>query len=139
MSSFTDKLHLVYYPKKNIWKTGRDFLYFVGEEYGKEKILVPKGFETDLASVPWPASMFIPKAGQYNQAAVLHDYLYSRLGVLEEKTYSRAECDMIFLEAMEVIGVPKWKRLIMYRAVRLGGWLPWRSHAYKNETKKEKK
>ena len=133
MSSFTDKLHLIYYPKRNTWKTGRAFTYFVGEEYSEDKIVVPKGFETDLASVPWPASMLIPKSGKYNQAAVLHDWLYN------QQERPRAECDKIFLEAMEVVGVSLAKRRIMYRAVRWFGWIPWRNHSYKNEKRSDDK
>jgi len=133
MSSFTDKLHLIYYPKKNTWKTARAFTYFVGEEYSEDRIVVPKGFETDLASVPWPASMLIPKSGKYNPAAVLHDYICST----QERP--RAECDRIFLEAMEVVGVPLVKRRIMYRAVRMFGWISWRNHSYKNEKRNNDK
>ena len=117
MSSFTTKLVLEYLPKINRWKTRRKLVYFVGEEYSEDKIVVPRGFITDLASVPWPFSMFVPKSGKYNAPAVLHDFICS------QKIRSRAECDRIFLEAMEVVGVPLFKRRIMYRAVRMFGWI----------------
>lgn len=122
MSSFTENLTLTYIPSTNLWMTDREFSYFVGEENSQDKITVPKGFTTDLASVPWPASMFIPPDGRYNQAAVLHDYLYSI------QTRPRIGCDRIFLEAMKILGVNVIKRLIMYKAVRLWGWLPWNEH-----------
>ena len=120
----------------------RAFEYYVGEvAHTHERIRVPKGFKTDFASVPWPASMLIPKDGDYNQAAVVHDYLYSMLGKLPENeyTYSRDECDRIFLEAMGVLGVNKFKRRIMYRGVRIGGGFGWRTHAYRKEMKDNEK
>lgn len=126
MSSFTDPLQLEYLPKKNMWRTTRQFTYYVGEEGSDDKITVPKGFTTDLASVPWPAEMIIPKSGKYNQSAVLHDYGYFK----QER--SRKEVDAIFLEAMGVLGVPWAKRRIMWLAVRSWGWIPWRNHAKKN-------
>lgn len=130
MSSFTKPLILEYIPKENIWRTTREFTYFIGEEGSDNFITVPEGFRTDLASVPWPAVMFIPVNGKYNQAAVLHDYGYY------SQTRSRKEVDDIFLESMAILGVPFWKRQIMYRAVRLGGWLPWNHHK-KNVSKKD--
>lgn len=129
MSSFTESLILKYLPNNNLWRTEREFKYFVGEEDSKDCITVPKYFFTDLASVPWPASMLIPRSGQFNQGAVLHDFLYNILGEIAEpynlKKRTRAECDSIFLEAMQVLGVNWFKRSIMYRAVRLGGGIPW--------------
>lgn len=127
MSNFTTDLVLEYLPKENLWKTDRELIYYVGEEDSDDVITVPKGFITDLASVLWPASTIIPKSGKYNGAAVVHDYLYS------EHKRPRKECDIIFLEAMEVLNVPLWKRLIMYRAVRMFGWIPWRNYSYKKE------
>lgn len=34
---------------------------------------------------------------------------------------SRERTDENFLEAMEVLGVPRWQRYVMWPAVRLGG------------------
>lgn len=124
MSSFTRELNTVYIPETGRWRIDKGFIYHVGEEASEETIYVPPGFDTDFASVPWPASMFIPKSGRYNQAAVLHDYLYSKLGIVE-KEYTRAECDKIFLEAMTVLKVNRFKRKLMYRAVRIGGGIGW--------------
>ena len=76
----------------------------------------------------------------------MHDFLYSVLGILPEweafenpKRYTRAQCDKIFLEAMGVLGVNKFKRKLMYRAVRIGGGFGWRTHAYRAEMRKREK
>jgi hypothetical protein len=37
---------------------------------------VPKGFVTDLASIPRPFWSLLPPNGPYAQAAIVHDYLY---------------------------------------------------------------
>ncbi|EFQ2560931.1 DUF1353 domain-containing protein, partial [Salmonella enterica] len=34
---------------------------------------------------------------------------------------TKKEADLIFLDGMTVLGVPKWKRTVMYWAVRLFG------------------
>jgi hypothetical protein len=81
------------------------------------EIEVPTGFFTDFASVPSVARVFISGHGKDRWAAVVHDYLYSILA------YSRKTADAIFLEAMAVSNVGLFKRRVMYRAVRTGGWM----------------
>ena len=120
MSSFTSPLILEYIPEKNLWKTDRELIYYVNKE--GEKIVVPKGFTTDLASVPWPASMIIPKSGRFNSAAVIHDYLYF------SKLYTRQKADLIFYQAMQVLGVSFIKRWVMYHSVRTFSWMAWNRH-----------
>lgn len=73
---------------------------------------VPRGFATDLASIPrfiWP---IFPPFGKYTSAAVLHDYF------CESDWISRADGDRLFLEAMAASNVPRWKRYLIYWAVR---------------------
>ncbi len=52
------------------------------------------------------------------RAAVIHDYLARKAP--DKKT--RILADKIFLEAMKVEGVQRWRRYMMYRAVRIGTW-----------------
>ena len=78
-------------------------------------IVVPAGFVTDLASIPFGFKSLFPVNGKSRKAAVLHDFLYS------EKHYKRKYSDKIFNEAMAVSGVTTWRRRLMYRAVRLFG------------------
>lgn len=86
------------------------------------RITVDKGFVTDFASVPsWYRWRFDP-CGKYGRCAIIHDWLYAAEAI------PRDEADAIFLEAMEVDGVPKWDRRVMYRAVRLGGGLTYKAH-----------
>lgn len=85
------------------------------------KIEVPSGFLTDLASTPKYLWFAFPPFGDYTDAAIVHDYLYSIYCKYKEIT--REQADKIFLELMKRLGVPLWKRQLMYRGVRMFGWL----------------
>lgn len=85
------------------------------------KITVPAGFVTDLASIPRFARAIIPKLGKYNKAAVVHDYIYQY-----GHSISRKMADQCFRDGMIDLGVSKWKRVLMYWAVRIGGWVAWK-------------
>lgn len=105
------------------WQVLRGFIYYVGEEGSEELYEVFDNAKSDLASIPrilW--SIAGHPAGIYAQAAVLHDDLYKKGKV------SRKRADEIFLEAMEVLGVPEWQREALYKGVRAGGWLAWNKH-----------
>lgn len=79
-------------------------------------IHVPEGFSTDFASVPRLPVLYAAMGNIAHAPAVVHDYLYS------SREVSRREADEVFYEAMRVIGVPKWKALPMFWAVRAFGW-----------------
>ena len=95
-------------------------------------IQVPVGFNTDLASIPRIVRSLITKDGPNRYAAVLHDYLYSLAGGGPKGT-SREDADTIFKEAMIDIGVPRWKIFLLYRGVRVGGWVSFNRHKRKKD------
>lgn len=90
---------------------------------------VPRGFITDLASIPDLAKGLIDVNDKHRRAAVLHDYLYC------VQTVPRDQADALFLEAMETVGVEKWKRNLMWAAVRAGGWMYWNRRAKNADTR----
>jgi len=98
------------------WKLETPLVY---ETRQGETIVVPPGFITDLASIPRLLHWLIPVNGRHRSAAIVHDYLF----VIQDR--ERSEVDRIFLDAMEDCGVRWSQRQAMYRAVRLGGWIPW--------------
>ena len=123
MSSFTTPLELDYIDGSH-WRLTSAFDYHVGEESSREVIEVPKGFITDFASVPRILWNILPPTGPYGKAAVIHDYLYVMGGIPLPKSrlsYNKPKSDKIFLEAMEVLGVGRFKRNTMYLAVKLFG------------------
>lgn len=127
MNKFTAPLKIQYHQRK-----GHRALFSLieGFTFYSDTILpdvrtyvnVPQGFVSDGASTPrWTWSLF-PPWSDYGQACVLHDYLleYRKYtdGINEFKaTYKQA--DMAFREALNVLGVAKWKVVLMYYSVRL--------------------
>lgn len=129
MSQFTSRL-IVELITENTWKLIEGFEYHVDIFPSDEIISVPSGFITDFASVPRIFWSIIPPFGVHGKAAVVHDYCYTTA------CYSKEKSDLIFLEAMKVLKVKKWKRNVMYLAVDLfGGWA-WRKHRKKELLKK---
>ncbi|HKB41289.1 MAG TPA: DUF1353 domain-containing protein [Gemmataceae bacterium] len=96
------------------WEVLRALVYHATSE----DFEVPVGEHTDFASVPRVFVWFIPRYGRYTKAAILHDYLCSK--VVPAHTISRIEADGIFRQAMRELGVPFLRRWIMWAAVRLG-------------------
>jgi len=87
-------------------------------------IVVPEGFRTDFDSVPrLPFAYWLTKNASVT-GAVVHDWLYAS-GRIGDRPISRLEADRIFRDVMEEEGVSWWRRAMIYRGVRLGGWLPW--------------
>jgi Protein of unknown function (DUF1353) len=107
------------------WEILAEFDYYLGDEVltkyaarlpiGGVVVRVPVGTITDLASVPRILWSIFPPHDIYAKAAIIHDYLY------DKAIGSKAFADDVFNEAMAVLGVPTWRRVSMYWAVRLFG------------------
>ncbi|MEA1973681.1 MAG: DUF1353 domain-containing protein [Candidatus Cloacimonadota bacterium] len=82
----------------------------------QEAITIPRGFQTDLASIPRGFRWLISVNNNSVTPAVIHDYLYATKGIV-----SRKEADLIFLEMLKRYKVSYWKRKSMYYAVRMFG------------------
>lgn len=119
MSSFTSPLRVEITQKKvrgrPLARLVESFVYEVGALGSGDVVEVPAGFETDFASVPRLFWIVEPPLGDAGKAAVIHDRLYAT------RERSRRAADRVFLEAMGVLGVARWKRLVLYAAVRLFG------------------
>ena len=111
------------YIGKDVWELLEPFEYH-SKKYGTTR--VPVGFTSDGASFPKIvySIMGSPWGGKYSKPAVIHDFLYF-------KKYNRKKADKIFLEAMKISSVSFWKRRIIYRMLRLFGWLSWRKNRSK--------
>jgi hypothetical protein len=127
MSQFTAPLLVTPLSDGKSWVivTG-DFTYDVGHEGSEDSVRVPRGMVTDFASVPRPVWWFAAPWGTHGHAAVIHDAGY----YLQDR--SRRDNDRIFLEAMEVLGVGKLKRTLLYLAVRWFGSRAWSTNASRN-------
>lgn len=124
MHGFDKPLTATYRPEVEGWEVHEPF-YFMDADGCMHH--VPAGWVSDLASTQGLPSFFyklFPSDGPYNQAAVLHDYLYAA------EIYDRKSSDMVFLDALGTIKeVPRWKIPLMYAAVRVGGGFTYKEHS----------
>jgi len=115
--------------------------------YGQNyKLIIPAGFDFDLASVPqvlWTPTGISPDRLRWT-APLIHDFLYEYRGNLPKGSYkiwdrniggwvdskdiwTRKEADKMFCRLMREDGISRFKRRMAYRAVRLGGWYAWKT------------
>lgn len=105
-------------PGSGKWTVSREFRYY-SAVLGRE-VVVPVGFETDLASVPRLPVIFYLTGATCDEAAVIHDYLYTT------KEVTRAQADAVLREASGVMGTPSWRSALMWLGVRVGGGAYWK-------------
>jgi hypothetical protein len=86
-------------------------------------IVVPVGFVTDFASTPRAIWAVLPPFGQYQLAAVVHDFLYWDQGC------TREQADALLRVAMAESKVEPAKRDIIWQAVRRFGGSAWTANA----------
>jgi hypothetical protein len=112
------------------WELVDHFTVRIEEDNKPALILtVPRGFQTDLASVPRLPFAYMVFNGKARRSAILHDYLYS-------EQYPRAWADAVFLAAMESEVGPVRRRL-MYWGGRLAGGSRYQDHQLANEAERE--
>ncbi len=113
-----------------IWELLSDLVY-ESAKYGR--IVVPKGFCTNFASVPRLPVIFLVAGDIAHEMAALHDWLYT-VHTIDGKPITRADADAIFLEAMgaeTTIKAPYDKKVpallskLMYQAVHIAGQSSW--------------
>lgn len=95
------------------WKVMEDFVFYTDKP--DDEILVPKGYITDLTTVPRIFWVLFPPHGNYAKAAIIHDYLYSNA------LRTKKEADDIFLLGMEVLEVPYITRHILWWGAHIFG------------------
>ena len=86
-----------------------------------EFFTIPRGFETDLASIPQWATPLVPKLGHHLQPAIVHDWMY----ITKLADVDKAFADKFFFDSMLTRGVRKTRAWLMYAAVRAGGKGRW--------------
>lgn len=138
-----EHLHFDFKPSDFPWWMRGLFKEVIKEEGDKvmnEKffITLPKGFVTDLASIPKYLRWLFKPDGQWSKAAAVHDFLYNgipiteghsefyaemrpRYAYMEQKLRIRSSCDAIFYIAMRASGVSAAVALAFYLGVRAGG------------------
>jgi hypothetical protein len=92
------------------------------EENTYPSVRVPRGFVTDLTSVPRIFWSLIPPTGPYAYAAIIHDFLYW------DQYVDREVADNIFKVAMRELNVSRIKTITIFSAVRIAGGFAWKSN-----------
>ena len=87
------------------------------------KIVVPRGFVTDFASIPRAFWSLFPPIGSYGLPAIMHDWLYWT------QSLDRKTSDLLFYMAMCEMQTSRWKRYPIYSSLRLFGWTAWHANA----------
>jgi hypothetical protein len=104
--------------RPNIWTLDRAYTRMT--DIGP--IVVPKGFETDLASTPRQVWRAFPRWGRWSGAAIVHDYLYRT----QPPGVSRLKADAIFHRLMREDRVLHGISDVIFRMVRRFGGSAWR-------------
>ncbi|ANZ50599.1 putative tail assembly-like protein [Erwinia phage vB_EamM_Stratton] len=95
-------------------------------------VTAPKGFVTDMASIPEPLQPILHPDGPWAAAACVHDLFYqkcSSVGVYPtgdagdlSRAVDKRFADIMFLRIMEALGVDPFIRKSFYEAVHQFGW-----------------
>jgi hypothetical protein len=95
------------------------------------KIIIPRFFIYDGASVPKSLRSIVSKAGPLEIASLPHDFGYTLPAYhLDETVLTRKDWDLILKDFCELEGMSWRRRQYTYYAVRLGGYF-----AYNNKDK----
>ena len=109
-------------------------LYPYRVNYGGKKFLIPRGFESDGASVPrifW--RIVFPNSDSHaTTAGICHDYIYR----LQPDGWTRKEADRMFLALLVEFGANRWAANRAYEAVRLFGGIAWAENRRRGEAEK---
>lgn len=119
--TFKTDITLTHIPDRSSWNVTADIIYY-SERY-LWCVIVPAGFNTDLASIPRYVWWLIPRDDRHIvDGAVIHDYLY------RDGSCTRAQADMILRDAIRERQGKYWYRAIVWSFVRIFGAKAWASH-----------
>lgn len=112
---FLTELVLLDLPRPDFWAVRADLVW----QDKTERITVPKGFETDLASIPVALRSLMDRNGVSRRPAVLHDFLYG------SHVVTRARADALLRRALLAEGESAFAAWVYWAGVRLGGAAPY--------------
>jgi len=112
---------------KGKWQLLRNYIY---QDDIHGKITVPKGFVTDLYSIPKVVRCVVSKVQDSNGSAVVHDYLYTSQFFGSK---GREKADGVLARAMKTHWTPVswWNRRKIMLGLKIGGYFVYRNKAKK--------
>lgn len=84
-----------------------------------QHFIIPKGFETNLASIPriiWP--ILAPAHSSLIRPAIIHDWFYRK-----NCDFTRKQTDLILYHMIVNDGISMFKASLIYYSVRAFGWI----------------
>ena len=145
-----EDIELTFPDQPDIYSLTKDTNYCLRGDYSyiwrsnkiTYKITVPNGFIYDGTSVPrflWSIFGIYPD-GIHRPASLIHDFMYKNKGLVPDESYTsyfidtwlithhqwrRNDVDRLFCRMLRDLGVSKFKRRIMFYAVRIFGYFWW--------------
>lgn len=116
---FVSELQLTALLEPDEWALATPLIW---QERG-QRIEVPVGFVTDLASIPAALRGVLSVTGRSRKPAVLHDYAYCA------QVLSRADCDELLRRALIAEGMTAATARLYWAGVRAGGGSHWSDRA----------
>lgn len=122
-----------------------DFIYEWTAEAQRQRLVIPEGFDFDLASVPrifWTLTGITPDRLRWT-APLIHDFLYEHARsplpassyqiwdadlygwVNSKRIWTKPNADRMFCRLMREDDISWRKRRMAYRAVQVGGLKAW--------------
>ena len=135
MNRFTGALKTEWLDGRR-WRVIESYRFYSGEAGTSIFVEVPRGFITDLASIPRAIRWLVPKVGRDSAASAVHDVLY-RIGAVitaievegiehtSSTPISRGVADSIYHQALVASKVGAWRRKLLYHGVSTFGWIAW--------------
>lgn len=119
--------------KEDEFELDADYTIYWSDGDKDDSLTIPKGYVTDLSSIPRRARSIISVVGRQNGPSVGHDYIYEPAdndrpeGQHQLPGWAKKEADDLFLAAMKAVKVNWWRRNAMWLAVKFGGHRAWRT------------
>jgi hypothetical protein len=112
------RIYLSWTPENfDIWTVEQDYTVTLGEiDY-----VVPKGYTSDLTSIPRIFQSILPRWSDYARAALVHDHLYSTHDM------SKKDSDRVLFDIMTQDKVNIRQKYLIYWAVALFGGKAWKA------------
>ncbi len=110
------------------WQLTADLYWEVGYKGSDLWVRVPKGFITDLMSLPWIARRFLDRNDPCTaKAACVHDWMRPTPEDIVGQDRPKWDVQTAageFFHMMKADGVSRWRRVLCYLAVTLCGTRP---------------
>lgn len=104
-----------YNGRRRVYRLREPFNVDIFHACGDERIEIPKGYETDLASIPLLCQVFLGGRDDYTEEAIVHDFLC-------DKEMPRFFTNAKMRVLMSLLGRPKWKTLCVYYGLMIFGY-----------------